>query len=450
MIEPVGEGAGERWAPSLRLTTLPEDILRHVLRMLEGQAIAAVACCSKRLASLAGEDALWRSLVQAQLPHAAALLERAQPDWWAGAWRLRLRALVGGATLQAQVYNREPENEAEDFLLSAYDAVVWLSPGSARALLRGGGEGASGRCSSGCSQGSAGGAPAADGAASAAPHAGLAHQQQQQQVLFSARYLPMGGMKAVEEAGVAATRLRLPPRSSSPHAVYGGDGGAASAAGLTVGEEVEVQWKGRRCHPYGWWFGTVQSVRGNRVVLLFRQYPRSSVWHRVRAPIKPGAEAVVNGDWSFGYVGGLRRLTEAEREEWRRHGAPSPPAPAALQALAEEAAEEDWSDEEEADLDLDLAAELEEEEEALLLPAGEGAAAMAAAAAAVGAAQAAGAAGAAGAAAEDAAAGGPAAPPVEPIAMQLGPAAAAAAAEGWPVELAELPGAAAEPHSSTA
>lgn len=41
MIEPVGEGAGERWAPSLRLTTLPEDILRHVLRMLEGQAIAA-------------------------------------------------------------------------------------------------------------------------------------------------------------------------------------------------------------------------------------------------------------------------------------------------------------------------------------------------------------------------------------------------------------------------
>lgn len=46
--------------------------------------------------------------------------------------------------------------------------------------------------------------------------------------------------------------------------------GAASTVGLTVGEEVEVQWKGRRCHPYGWWFGTVQSVRGNRVVLLFR------------------------------------------------------------------------------------------------------------------------------------------------------------------------------------
>lgn len=31
-----------------------------------------------------------------------------------------------------------------------------------------------------------------------------------------------------------------------------------------------------------------------------RQYPRTSVWHRVKAPIKPGKEAVVNGDCSFG------------------------------------------------------------------------------------------------------------------------------------------------------
>ena len=43
-----------------------------------------------------------------------------------------------------------------------------------------------------------------------------------------------------------------------------------SIAGLCVGEEVEVQWKGRRSHPFGWWFGTVQSVRGNRLHLVFR------------------------------------------------------------------------------------------------------------------------------------------------------------------------------------
>lgn len=45
---------------------------------------------------------------------------------------------------------------------------------------------------------------------------------------------------------------------------------STSSAGLCIGEEVEVQWKGRRSHPFGWWFGTVQSVRGNRITLVFR------------------------------------------------------------------------------------------------------------------------------------------------------------------------------------
>ena len=115
---------------------------------------------------------------------------------------------------------------------------------------------------------------------------------------------------------------------------------------------LPLRLQGRRAHPFGWWLGTVQAVRGDRVVLLFRQYPRSSVWHRVKAPIKPGREAVVNGDCSFGcaaaapqrwrlragaggagvacaarsspspvatacsYVGGLRRLALHERDEF--------------------------------------------------------------------------------------------------------------------------------------
>lgn len=56
-------------------------------------------------------------------------------------------------------------------------------------------------------------------------------------------------------------------------------------------------------------------------------------------------------------MGGLRRLTPAEREEWRRHGAPRPPAPSRLAELeAAAAAEEDWSSDEEEELaeDLDL------------------------------------------------------------------------------------------------
>ena len=37
-----------------------------------------------------------------------------------------------------------------------------------------------------------------------------------------------------------------------------------------MGEEVELQWKGRRSHPFGWWLGTVQSVQDGRITLVFR------------------------------------------------------------------------------------------------------------------------------------------------------------------------------------
>lgn len=74
------------------------------------------------------------------------------------------------------------ENEAEDFLLSSYDASVSLAPASAAALRR-----------ADCSQ----------------------------PLLWTARYLPMGRMAAVEEAGVPAERLRPPPPGSSPWEVFG-------------------------------------------------------------------------------------------------------------------------------------------------------------------------------------------------------------------------------------
>ncbi|EFN55560.1 hypothetical protein CHLNCDRAFT_134034 [Chlorella variabilis] len=379
------------------LEQLPKELVREVLARLSGaRDLASVACSTRRLTGLV-EDKLWGVLVMGRLARLAGLLDSspAPPEWWVGrSWRERLSALVAGLPFEAQVFNRELENEQEDFLLSSYDATCSLTPATARGLLRG------------------------DAA---------------QPMRFTARYLCMGQMPAVVEAEVAQERLRLAPAGSSPFAVFGG--GSTSSAGLCIGEEVEVQWKGRRSHPFGWWFGTVQSVRGNRITLVFRQYPRTSVWHRVKAPIKPGKEAVVNGDCSFGYVGGLRRLTGGEREEWRRHGAPHPPAPEQLAAL-EAAAEDEWSDEDEdLDIDAELAAEMEEELEEL--PAAPHAADGHGAA---GAAQAAG----AGVEAMDVvaaeeAAPGPAAPPGQPIALQLGqPAGVAGAANGagLPVVLA--------------
>lgn len=68
-------------------------------------------------------------------------------------------------------------------MLSAYDATCSLNPASVRALRAG---------DASCP------------------------------LLLSARYLPMGAMRAVEEAEVVPERLRLAPPGSSPFEVYGG------------------------------------------------------------------------------------------------------------------------------------------------------------------------------------------------------------------------------------
>ncbi len=72
-----------------------------------------------------------------------------------------------------QVYNRELENEMEDFMLSAYDATCELEPGTSG------------------------------------------------QPTFTVRYLPMGRGKTrtVIEPGVALERLRPAPSKSTPHEV---------------------------------------------------------------------------------------------------------------------------------------------------------------------------------------------------------------------------------------
>lgn len=75
--------------------------------------------------------------------------------------------------MAAQVYNRELENDMEDFMLSAYDATCELESRSS-------------------------GPPT-----------------------FTVRYLPMGRGKSrtVIETGVALERLRLAPPNSAPHDV---------------------------------------------------------------------------------------------------------------------------------------------------------------------------------------------------------------------------------------
>eukprot|EP00887_Chlorella_sp_A99_P008143 scaffold12.g8143.t1 len=274
-------------APSnqaLPSSTAAELAVALALDSLSPRDVAGVACASSLLRSLADLPSRWRSLFRQRLGALEPLLEAAQPGWWAGQpWKARFAAAVGGAPFPAQIFNRERENEHEDFLLSCYDAVVSLSPASCAA---------------------AAGAPAG-----VAPPVG-----------FSCEYLPMGSVLAVVESDVPLHRLRAAPAGSSPHAVFAG----AAAGGLHAGQLVQVQWRGRQEHPFGWWLATVAAIAGDRLTLLFRQYPRSSAWHRVRAPLQAGKEAVLNGSPQFGYVGGVLAVTEAGAAEWQLQ-LPGPP-----------------------------------------------------------------------------------------------------------------------------
>lgn len=110
---------------------------------------------------------------------------------------------------------------------------------------------------------------------------------------------------------VACCRLRPVPAASHPHRVA-----RWRVSSVSEGEQVEVQWRGDKAHPFGWWFGTVRRVLRTSVVIEFPQYPQHSPWRSVLVPVAASKGGVVNVDRRFGYLGGLRTLTDEERSRW--------------------------------------------------------------------------------------------------------------------------------------
>ena len=53
---------------------------------------------------------------------------------------------------------------------------------------------------------------------------------------------------------------------------------------LRPGEYVEVQWKARIDHPFGWWLGQVREVSHDHVMVEFVQYPETSLWRCLEIP----------------------------------------------------------------------------------------------------------------------------------------------------------------------
>jgi len=243
----------------------------------------------------------------------ARLVSCSGPSWWRDrSWKQRFASLSSGAPFHAQVFHRELHNAAEDFQLSAYDATVALHT---------------------------------------PPHAHSASEPGLAELTFAATYLPMGRRAPVTEAGISVARLRCVPAGSDASAAMSHN----DLVGLQVGASVEVQWKGMKNHPFGWWFATVVKLkrsstasahRNNNssrksstsrgavsgeghgasafggdpcsvVTLIFSQYPYSSVWHNIVLPLGTAPkEHPVNGEHSLGYLGAIRVLSPEEVEEW--------------------------------------------------------------------------------------------------------------------------------------
>lgn len=77
-------------------------------------------------------------------------------------------------------------------------------------------------------------------------------------------------------------------------------------------------------HPFGWWFGVVHQTNPSSVMIEFPQYPQGSPWRSVVVPVSKeaaGDGGVVNADLRWGFLGGLRVLSEPERARWREQRA---------------------------------------------------------------------------------------------------------------------------------
>lgn len=259
------------------LQRLPDELVEKTLGLLDFKDIASVAATCRHLRAVSNRDAVWHSAFLRLLNGLAQVLELSRPRWFQRhqTWRERCRRLLLGATFRAQLFNRELDNSCEDFCLSAYDAVAKIAPrpGFSASTV-----------SDSC-------------------------------YTIQAEYLPMSSTR-VREQNLSLSRLRPIVPNCTPYQVYPTD-----FASLNVGQEVEVQWKGMRGHPYGWWLGSVKSVCPQSVQLIFSQYPASSPWHLIKVPIryKGRQPVIVNGDPSYGYIGGIRQLSSEELQQWSLH-----------------------------------------------------------------------------------------------------------------------------------
>eukprot|EP00931_Biecheleriopsis_adriatica_P122244 TRINITY_DN97246_c0_g1_i1.p1 TRINITY_DN97246_c0_g1~~TRINITY_DN97246_c0_g1_i1.p1 ORF type:complete len:393 (+),score=51.38 TRINITY_DN97246_c0_g1_i1:50-1180(+) len=118
----------------------------------------------------------------------------------------------------------------------------------------------------------------------------------------------------------ASVRAELKPEFAPPDAsdVYGYRVLTGGFQDLEVGQGVELQWKMQLGSPFGWWYGEVESVhpidqRTADVNMLFKHFPESSRWYRLRVTVGDGTmrRCAIGG-----HHGGIRGVSGHETKQW--------------------------------------------------------------------------------------------------------------------------------------
>lgn len=86
---------------------------------------------------------------------------------------------------------------------------------------------------------------------------------------------------------------------------------------LKPGDAVEIQWKSLDEHPFGWWYGEVESIEGKKAKIVFKQFHKEEVFYSVSFEL-PGMKSIQQASGS-GTYGGIRGpLSPQEKAEWQR------------------------------------------------------------------------------------------------------------------------------------
>jgi hypothetical protein len=96
--------------------------------------------------------------------------------------------------------------------------------------------------------------------------------------------------------------------------------------GLVPGQSVELQWKMQQASPFGWWYGTLESIAYEdngphaTATITFGHFPSDSRWYRMQ--VRCGDSEVRTNDYG-GFTGGIRACSAAEARHWNRHFPPT-------------------------------------------------------------------------------------------------------------------------------